>query len=82
MDTLTLLDFSVSALIILIGIFIVFSKDTIKAIIYLSILSMLSSVAFVLLKAPDVAVTEIVIGSGLITFLFLFTFKKKVGDTK
>ena len=51
---------------------------------------MTAAVAFVLLKAPDVAITEIVIGSGLITFLFLFTLKtskkvktqEKVGDTK
>jgi uncharacterized MnhB-related membrane protein len=34
---------------------------------------MLAVVAFVMLKAPDVAITEAVIGSGLVTSLFVFT---------
>lgn len=41
--------------------------------IYLSLLSMLAVVAFVFMKAPDVAITEAVIGSGLVTALFVFT---------
>lgn len=82
MEILTILDISISILILLAGLLIVFSKDLVKSIIYLSILSMLAAVAFVILKAPDVAVTEIVIGSGLITFLFLFTINKKVGGAK
>ena len=53
----------------------------IKSVMYLSLLSMLSVIAFVLMKAPDVAVTEAVIGSGLVTSLFVYTLlgKKKVG---
>lgn len=84
MDAMTILEIFVSSLLVLVAILIVFSKNIIKTIIYLSVLSMIAAVAFVLLKAPDVAVTEIVIGSGLITFLFLFTIKsvKKVGETK
>ena len=34
--------------------------------------SLLASVMFLLLGAPDVAMTEAAIGSGLTTFLFLF----------
>lgn len=49
------------------------SKKIITSIIYLSLLSLLAVVGFVLLKAPDVAVTEAVIGSGLVTVLFVFT---------
>ena len=84
MDAMTILEIFVSSLLVLVAILIVFSKNIVKTIIYLSVLSMIAAVAFVLLKAPDVAVTEIVIGSGLITFLFLFTIKsvKKVGETK
>ncbi len=33
---------------------------------------MLAVVAFILMKAPDVAITEAVIGSGLVTALFIF----------
>lgn len=84
MDAMTILEIFISCLLVLIGILVVFSKNIVQTIIFLSVLSMISAVAFVLLKAPDVAVTEVVIGSGLITFLFLFTLKsvKKVGDTK
>lgn len=49
------------------------SKSLIKSVLFLSGLSMLAVVAFVLLKAPDVAITEAVIGSGLVTSLFVFT---------
>jgi uncharacterized MnhB-related membrane protein len=81
MELMTVLDISISVLLIAVALLIVFSKKVIQAIIYLSILSMLAAVGFVLLKAPDVAITEIVIGSGLITFLFLVTYRrKKVGD--
>ncbi len=45
----------------------------IKSVMYLSALSMLSVVGFTLMQAPDVAVTEAVIGSGMVTALFVFT---------
>jgi uncharacterized MnhB-related membrane protein len=84
MDAITVLEIFISCLLVVMGVLVVFSKNVIQTVIYLSVLSMIAAVAFVLLKAPDVAVTEVVIGSGLITFLFLFTLKtvKKVGDTK
>lgn len=49
------------------------SKSLIKAVLFLSGLSMLAVVSFILMKAPDVAITEAVIGSGLVTALFVFT---------
>jgi uncharacterized MnhB-related membrane protein len=49
------------------------SKKLINSVLYLSGLSMLAVIAFVLLKAPDVAITEAVIGSGLVSALFIFT---------
>jgi len=49
------------------------SKKIITSVIYLSLLSLLAVVGFVLLSAPDVAITEAVIGSGLVTALFIFT---------
>ncbi|WP_129407855.1 Na(+)/H(+) antiporter subunit B [Marinitoga lauensis] len=60
------------------------AKKIINSVIYLSILSMLAVVSFVFMKAPDVAITEAVIGSGLVTAIFIFTLFsiKKVGDKK
>ena len=49
------------------------AKKIIHSVLYLSGLSMLAVVSFVLMKAPDVAITEAVIGSGLVTALFIFT---------
>jgi len=64
---------AVGALLLIIGFAALQSKKLIKSVLFLSGLSMLSVVAFVLLKAPDVAITEAVIGSGLVTALFVFT---------
>lgn len=63
----------VSILLLVIAFMAVHEKKLIKSVIFLSALSMLSVVSFVLLKAPDVALTEAVIGSGLVTALFVFT---------
>jgi len=42
------------------------------AILAAGLVSLLASVMFLLLAAPDVAMTEAAIGSGLTTFLFFF----------
>ena len=38
--------------------------------------SLFAAVSFLLLAAPDVAMTEAAIGSGLTTFLFLYAIRK------
>lgn len=63
----------VGLLLLVIAFFAINSKKMINSVLYLSGLSMLAVVTFVLLKAPDVALTEAVIGSGLVTALFVFT---------
>ena len=71
-------------LMIIFGIFAVESKKLINAVVYLSLMSLLSVLSFIIMKAPDVAITEAVIGSGLVTFLFIITLMqdKKAGDKK
>lgn len=72
-----------SVLLLLIAFMAVNEKKLIKSVIFLSALSMLSVVAFVIMKAPDVALTEAVIGSGLVTGLFVFTLlSMKKGEAK
>ena len=53
--------------------------DIIIALVFISLtlvaaglVSLLASVQFLILAAPDVAMTEAAIGSGLTTFLFFF----------
>jgi len=73
---MTMLDYIMlvlSVLLLVIAFLAVTEKKLIKSVIFLSALSMLSVDAFVVMKAPDVALTEAVIGSGLVTALFVFT---------
>ena len=82
MRLISLIETITSLLLILLAILAVSSKKMITSIIYLSFLSMLAVLSFVIMRAPDVAVTEAVIGSGLVTAVFLFTLlsMKKAGD--
>ncbi len=63
----------VGVLLLLIAFLALNSKKLINSVLFLSALSMLAVVTFVMMKAPDVAITEAVIGSGLVTALFIFT---------
>ena len=49
-----------------------FTTQRVTAVLAAGLVSLFASVFFLLLSAPDVAMTEAAIGSGLTTFLFLF----------
>lgn len=53
-----------------------FTKDRIVAVLSAGAMGLFASVMFVILAAPDVAMTEASIGSGLTTFIFFFALKK------
>jgi len=63
----------IGLLMIVFALLAIESKKLLNSVIFLSITSLLSVVEFVIMKAPDVAITQAVIGSGLMTSLFLFT---------
>ena len=48
------------------------ARTTAAAVIAAGLVSLFASVLFLFLAAPDVAMTEAAIGSGLTTFLFFF----------
>jgi uncharacterized MnhB-related membrane protein len=52
------------------------------AILAAGLVSLLASVMFLLLAAPDVAMTEAAIGSGLTTFLFFFVLGRVRGSKR
>lgn len=54
-------------------------KSLLSAIVTVGIVSLLASVAYVVLAAPDVAMTEAAIGAGLSTVIFLYTLKRVKG---
>lgn len=78
----------ISIIIIVLGIIMIIAaflaihlKNLLSAIISAGVISLLASVIYLLLAAPDVAMTEAAIGSGLTTIIFIFTLKKiKRGD--
>lgn len=52
------------------------AKKLITSIIMMSLVSLLSVVSFVIMKAPDVAITEAAVGAGLTTAIFLLTIRR------
>ncbi len=73
----------ITALIILMGItmiaaaiFALMTKNLLMSVIAVGILSLFSSIIYLILQAPDVAMTEAAIGAGLSTVIFLFALRK------
>lgn len=55
--------------------------NLVSAMISAGLASLFASVCYVLLAAPDVAMAEATIGSGLSTLLFLYTIRR-IGRTE
>jgi len=54
----------------------IYTKKLISAIISSGVISLLASIIYLLLAAPDVAMTEAAIGSALTTVVFLYAFNR------
>ena len=54
----------------------IYLKDLVAAVVAMGLVSLLASILYLLLAAPDVAMTEAAIGAGLSTFIFLYAIKK------
>lgn len=52
------------------------AKKLIDAIFFFTFCGIGASVLFALMKAPDVALTEAAVGTGLVTLVFLSTLRK------
>ena len=59
---------------------IVLCAGIVSAVISAGLASLFASVVYVVLAAPDVAMTEASIGSGLTTMIFLYAIRKTQGD--
>lgn len=62
---------AISLLLVLMALAAVFSRSLASAVIILSTLSLFAALLFVLVAAPDVAITEAAIGSALTTVVFV-----------
>jgi uncharacterized MnhB-related membrane protein len=72
----TILSVVILILLIIAGIAIDRTNDLLVAIIVFSSFSFLMTILWLVLKAPDVALTEAAIGSGITTLLFLAVLSK------
>lgn len=63
-------------LLIVLGILSLQFKDLLSAIICLAVFSLLSSLLFYYLHAPDVAIAEAAVGAGVATVLFVVILGK------
>ena len=76
---LELLVILVCAGILVSGVLAVWLSNVLAAMISAGLASLFAAVSYVLLAAPDVAMAEAAIGSGLATLIFLYTMRKTNG---
>jgi uncharacterized MnhB-related membrane protein len=78
---IVLLTLLLCAGILISGLLAVHLDNIISAVISAGLASLFASVVYVVLAAPDVAMTEASIGSGLSTMIFLYAIRKtRSGD--
>lgn len=73
---LTLLTVVLCTGILIGGLLAVLLDNMVSAVISAGLASLFASVVYVALAAPDVAMTEASIGSGLTTMIFLYAIRK------
>jgi uncharacterized MnhB-related membrane protein len=62
-------------LLIMAAIYAVIQKDLLYAVLATGVISVILSIFFYLLQAPDVAITEAAIGIALTTIIFVITIR-------
>ena len=77
---ITLLTIVLCTGILIGGVLAVQLNSIVGAVISAGLASLFASVVYVVLAAPDVAMTEASIGSGLTTMIFLYAIRKTQGD--
>ena len=73
---IALITFSLIAVILIaVAIFSVMQKNLLYAVIGTGVISVILSIFFFILQAPDVALTEAAIGIALTTIIFIITIR-------
>lgn len=68
--------FIIGVVMVGLAIFAIEAKKLLTSVIMLSAMGLLSVILFVIMKAPDVAITEASVGAGLTTAIFLLSLRK------
>lgn len=63
-------------LMVVSAVYALYSRNIVSAIIASGAVSLLASLAYLMYGAPDVAMTEAAIGSGLTTLVFLIAWSR------
>lgn len=69
----------ISVVMLLAALLAVHMKSLLGAVIAVGVVSLFVSILFLILGAPDVAMTEAAIGAGLSTVIFLFALSRTAG---
>lgn len=70
---LSFIDIVLLALLLITGCGVILARNLLTSTIILSVFSLLMAILYLILKAPDVAMTEAAVGAGISTLLFLAT---------
>ncbi len=65
-----------SLIILIAALAAIYLRNMISAILAAGLVSLFASILYLLMAAPDVAMTEAAIGAGLSTVIFLLAFRK------
>ncbi len=63
-------------LMLALAIFAVETKDLLASVVAAGFVSLVASIVYLYLQAPDVAMTEAAIGAGLTTLIFIIAIRK------
>lgn len=76
MDYLLITSIFLGIVIIVMSVIAIYNKSLVVAIIAVGAMGLFASILFLLLAAPDVAMTEAAIGSGLSTIIFFYVLNR------
>jgi uncharacterized MnhB-related membrane protein len=76
---MTVLFVVICVVMLLAALLAVHTKSLLGAVMAAGVVSLFVSILFLLLGAPDVAMTEAAIGAGLSTVIFLFALSRTAG---
>lgn len=68
------------AVMVIAAIGAVYIRNLVGAVILSGVVSLTASIVYLILAAPDVAMTEAAIGSGLTTVVFLYALSRMRGE--
>ena len=76
MNCITCIDYIIVAVMIISAILAVEWRDLLAAAVGMAAVSLFASILFLILQAPDVAMTEAAIGAALSGAIFIFAIKR------